>query len=198
VRRASLAAATSKESLGVKPWDLYMVLRDDPTLAAELSAQAALLEFIVRSDHASVGDADRDRSHGGTGSHEVSAARGSSALSDWGGGGGGDDDDWFGLLDFEDVRNVKGSVAQVEQTAALDTLFAANLVPSDSFVSAFVCVAKLKLCRLASAQRAAGAGRLSGGRRAARARLGRLGLRQRARSPGVPADSRPPQELGDR
>jgi hypothetical protein len=47
VRRASLAAATSEESLGVKPWDLYMVLRDDPTLAAELSAQAALLEFIV-------------------------------------------------------------------------------------------------------------------------------------------------------
>jgi hypothetical protein len=132
-----------------------MVLRDDPTLAAELSAQAALLEFIVRSDHASVGDANRDRSHGG--SHEVSAARGSSALSDRGGGGGGDDDDWFGLLDFEDARNVKGSVARVEQTAALDTSFAADHVPSDSAVRVFVRVAKLKLCRLASAQRAADA-----------------------------------------
>jgi len=132
-----------------------MVLRDDPTLAAELSAQAALLDFIVRCDRASMGDADRDRSHGSTGSRGASAARGSSALSDRGNDSGGND--WFGLLDFEDVRDVKGSVARVEQTAALDTSFAANHVPSDSVVSAFVCVAKLKLCRLASAQRAADA-----------------------------------------
>ena len=68
--------------------------------------------------------------------------------------GEGGDDDFLDYLDMLEVRDMQGSVARSLDRALPETSRSANKVPSDSMVSAFVCVAKLKLCRLAQAQRA--------------------------------------------
>ena len=154
LRRGSLQASP-EEALGIKPWDFYTLLRDDPTLTAELSAQAALLDFIVRGDHVN-DNQDPEREAHGSSARAASNARGDTnatfaGLSSEGSGFG----NLFDFLDFADVRDMHGSVARSSERTSPDASRSANNVPSDSMVSAFVCVAKLKLRRLAQVQRAA-------------------------------------------
>jgi len=142
--RGDVVPPRAAEALpGIKPWDFYIVLREDPMLIAELCTQAALLDFIISGGH------HEDDNHAVT---EKSSGVFSSGIDD-------DRDDFFALLDFEDVCDIRGSIARSEQmdlknNASLRTV---NDVPSDNLISAFTCVAKLKLSRVASAYREANA-----------------------------------------
>ena len=129
-----------EEMPGLKQWDFYMKLRENPMLIAELCTQVALLDFIVDGGHQDGNQTGPDK-----------AARAFSSHMD------DDKDDFFGLLDFEDVSDIRGSVARSEQIGLRNdaSLRTVNDVPSDTLVSAFTCVAKLKLCRLAAVHREA-------------------------------------------
>ena len=122
-------------SPGLKPWEFYMVLRVDPMLTAELSAQVALLDFIMTGGH---------NDDNGAGTFDNRTFDGSMSPS-----GAGDGGDFIADLEIRDIDHVKGSAVRLEHTA--------NDVPSDTMVNAFACVAKLKLCRLANAYREANA-----------------------------------------
>jgi Ca2+-binding EF-hand superfamily protein/predicted DNA binding CopG/RHH family protein len=118
---------------GLKPWEFYMVLREDPMLTAEICAQVALLDFIMSGGPKDVNSADI------FGRLNVDGAV--------------DGNDFIAKLEIKDIDNTKGSDMHAEKAAiAQDAcLLAANDVPSDTMISAFVCVAKLKLHRLANA-----------------------------------------------
>jgi Ca2+-binding EF-hand superfamily protein len=129
------------ESPGLRSWDFYMSLRDDPMLTVELRTQAALLDFIVAGVH-------KDDSKPSNGTPANLSVTDIVDLHY-------DDDGLLAAeLDFEGARAMKGSLARPEKTALYhNALRISNNVPSDSTISAFVCVAKLKLCRMASAYR---------------------------------------------
>ena len=129
-----ITARAAKELPGLKPWNFYMVLRDNPMLIAELCTQVALLDFIMRGGH-----------------HEDVNVTGKSPSIE------NSEDDIFKLLDFEGVCDIRGSIARSEQLGLQNDAYmlTVNDVPSDNLISAFTCVAKLKLCRLASAYREA-------------------------------------------
>ena len=96
------------EALGIKPWDLYLALRDNPLLGAELAAQCDLLDYIFNYEAVAASELTASAAAGAAGRGRASGI-------------------------FGDLK-------------------APTEVPEDEELSAFVAVAKLKLCRMAVAQ----------------------------------------------
>ena len=137
----------------LKPWEFYMVLRENPMLAAELCVQVALLDFMISGGHSHKNGA-RALEH-----LNLDGSVSFSGPGDSIGDSIGDSGDLVAELDIRDIYNPRESVVRSKQTvksqdACLRTV---NNVPSDTAISAFMCVAKLKLCRLTSAYREASA-----------------------------------------
>ena len=146
-RGSETVTNNSGDPRGLKPWSLYGILRDSPVLAAELCAQVALLDFIIDGGHQS-GEICTSDPNNFYGAQSAATAN--------------DREDFLSIFDFDDCRSRAGSIPRGHDKAlSREALHAVNNVPSDNIISAFVCVAKLKLCRIASAYREAEAHELS-------------------------------------
>jgi hypothetical protein len=182
--RLARAARRDYEARGIKQWDLFMTLRADPVLGAELTAQCALLDFLMAGDvHGAI---DEEEDEGGGVDLGVSDDDASDSESDDDDGDGvqmlelGEVDVWAeapleGLSGLQKKRaratrkqarhrarhraTPHALAAAAAAGAQRETVFGGSTkgdsgVPDDVAVSAFVCVAKLKLCRLAVAAHA--------------------------------------------
>ena len=196
--RLARAALREEEARGIKQWDLFMTLRADPVLGAELSAQCALLDYLLTGDvlptETDDEEEDEDENEGaGEAEEHLGETDEDESESDAEGEGVqmldlSEVDEWadapiLGPSNLQKRRAraarklarkaaakkakakanavgaaaVAGHVVGRHTKAARETVFGGGArgeagVPDDVAVSAFVCVAKLKLCRLAVAQ----------------------------------------------
>jgi len=189
-----------EEARGIKQWDLFMTLRADPILSAELVAQCALLDFMISGDVHGPDEVDEDdlliNNESEVG---LSKTRKAGNLVDSSDSNSEDEGDGVQMLEVEDVdawaeapleglnglqkKRRKAAAKMAKQKAkqkknsardlvaqkakarptgakARETVYGQGTkgncgVPDDAAVAAFVCVAKMKLCRLAVAAREA-------------------------------------------
>jgi hypothetical protein len=117
------------EDVGLNSWDLFLILRDNPMLGGELAAQYALLDYLVAGDLIEDSESERQLVE------NIRTRR------------------RFHHLTYEIMTNVSGNVSDTDQGLShLDPRDKSSNVPNEEAVAAFVCVAKLKLCRMSQAQ----------------------------------------------